>query len=338
MVGATQRSDRHIVQPLPHFSTSDFSEAKARTEHLLNCTHEMVLPRSGHTFLAELDHTSLAGLGILDTRYRTPVEIFCEPPIPWVTVNFVTRGEGAFEPRGSSPFRVNDEYVGINDYMKPIRMEVEETAIQSIVTLSKTRLEAFLQTLLGRPVTEPLRLAPAMRAQHEGAHLVASVKTIRDVAGRFEYGEMPAALARELEHSLFTALLFNQPNNYTERLTAPSAAGSPQVTDRVVEYIRSSPEVSFTVADLAAFAMVSERALYAAFQRDLDVSPMAYLRSVRMERARADLLSAGAAADSDKTVTDIALRNGFTHVGRFAARYRAVFGELPSTTLRSQAA
>jgi transcriptional regulator GlxA family with amidase domain len=33
-------------------------------------------------------------------------------------------------------------------------------------------------------------------------------------------------------------------------------------------------------------------------------------------------------------VTTVALRHGFTHLGRFSAYYQSAFGELPRTTLR----
>jgi transcriptional regulator GlxA family with amidase domain len=33
-------------------------------------------------------------------------------------------------------------------------------------------------------------------------------------------------------------------------------------------------------------------------------------------------------------VTSVALRHGFTRLGRFSAYYQSTFGELPSTTLR----
>jgi AraC-like DNA-binding protein len=49
-----------------------------------------------------------------------------------------------------------------------------------------------------------------------------------------------------------------------------------------------------------------------------------------MERARRDLLAADPQADS---VTDIAARWGFFHLGRFSQAYRCAYSELPSQTL-----
>ncbi len=67
-----------------------------------------------------------------------------------------------------------------------------------------------------------------------------------------------------------------------------------------------------------------------AFQRTVQVTPLAYLRSVRLERVREELL--GAAGDG-ATVSGIARRWGFAHLGRFAALYADRFGEAPSATL-----
>jgi transcriptional regulator GlxA family with amidase domain len=61
------------------------------------------------------------------------------------------------------------------------------------------------------------------------------------------------------------------------------------------------------------------------------VTPTAYLRRLRLERVREDLVTAGA---GPATVTDVAARWGFLHVSRSSAAYAERFGELPSVTLR----
>jgi len=57
---------------------------------------------------------------------------------------------------------------------------------------------------------------------------------------------------------------------------------------------------------------------------------MAFLRLVRFERVRDELLR----GNESTTVTAAAMRWGFSHLGRFAAEYRARFKESPSETLR----
>jgi AraC-like DNA-binding protein len=54
------------------------------------------------------------------------------------------------------------------------------------------------------------------------------------------------------------------------------------------------------------------------------------LRMVRLEHIRAELQS----AEPNEKIIDIAYKWGVAHLGRFAAEYRARFGELPSETLR----
>jgi transcriptional regulator GlxA family with amidase domain len=99
-----------------------------------------------------------------------------------------------------------------------------------------------------------------------------------------------------------------------------------------MDAVRAGPEHPFTAAELARVAQVSERWLQECFRRQVGMSPMAYLREVRMERVHAQLTEADPA---DTTVGDIAYRWGFSHLGRFAQHYRARFGELPSQTLTS---
>ncbi|REH17472.1 AraC-like protein [Kutzneria buriramensis] len=86
-----------------------------------------------------------------------------------------------------------------------------------------------------------------------------------------------------------------------------------------------------TVEDVAEAVGVAVRALQDGFRRHADTTPMSYLRDVRLRRVRAELT---AAEPGTVTVTDVAVRWGFLHAGRFSVLYREQFGETPSTTLR----
>jgi AraC-like DNA-binding protein len=82
---------------------------------------------------------------------------------------------------------------------------------------------------------------------------------------------------------------------------------------------------------LAAVAGVRPRTLEAHFKLYLGTTPTGWVRRTRLARARQQLLAAG----DDASVTGVALANGFSQLGRFAAQYRGQFGELPSETLRA---
>ena len=61
------------------------------------------------------------------------------------------------------------------------------------------------------------------------------------------------------------------------------------------------------------------------------LTPCRYFIHRRLKQARAALL---AADPHEALVTNIALEHGFTEHGRFSVRYRELFGESPSDTLR----
>uniref|UniRef100_UPI0040534E2C helix-turn-helix transcriptional regulator n=1 Tax=Microbacterium sp. LWH7-1.2 TaxID=3135257 RepID=UPI0040534E2C len=85
------------------------------------------------------------------------------------------------------------------------------------------------------------------------------------------------------------------------------------------------------VAQIAEAARISVRALRYGFAHQFGVSPSRYLRDSRLRQVHAELRDADPAVT---TVVAVARRWGIGHAGRFAAEYRAKFGEYPSDTLR----
>lgn len=101
---------------------------------------------------------------------------------------------------------------------------------------------------------------------------------------------------------------------------------------RAVTFIHEHAREDITIADIAAAAHVTARAVQMAFRRHLDTTPTEYLGRVRLEYAHRELAAADPAKES---ITAVAYRWGFASPSRFAARYRAAYGALPSQTLRS---
>jgi AraC-like DNA-binding protein len=86
-----------------------------------------------------------------------------------------------------------------------------------------------------------------------------------------------------------------------------------------------------TLLDLCEIAGLKTRALQYAFQEKHGLTPMAYLKMTRLNRARRLLRNAD---PRNVSVTAIAMQVGFWHLSQFACDYRWLFHELPSETLR----
>lgn len=97
------------------------------------------------------------------------------------------------------------------------------------------------------------------------------------------------------------------------------------------QYLSDHRDAPVTVADLCREVGVSRRTLQYCFQDVLGVSPVQYLRAMRLNGVRRELKRSAPGA----RVGDIAARWGFWHLSQFSADYRRMFGELPSETSRS---
>jgi AraC family ethanolamine operon transcriptional activator len=96
--------------------------------------------------------------------------------------------------------------------------------------------------------------------------------------------------------------------------------------DFMLERHRNPP----TITKICDFLNTSERTLHYAFSEVYGVTPKRFLKTQRLCAAHKALV----AASSETRVCDIALGLGFWDQSLFARDYRAMFGALPSATLR----
>ncbi len=101
--------------------------------------------------------------------------------------------------------------------------------------------------------------------------------------------------------------------------------------EKAIEIIRWRATDKLCISDLASQTGVSRRTLESAFQDGIGVSPAAYLKATRLRALNRNLLQT---ARDESSVANICQLHGFINLGQLAADYRAMFGELPSVTLR----
>ena len=94
------------------------------------------------------------------------------------------------------------------------------------------------------------------------------------------------------------------------------------------EFIEAHFRELVHLEDLCRETGVGIRKLQMCFRQYFDLTISDYLKTKRLDSAYREL---HAANDAD-SVTKIALRNGFTHLGRFSVSYHVRFGEMPSET------
>ncbi|MBP2448027.1 helix-turn-helix transcriptional regulator [Rhizobium leguminosarum] len=141
--------------------------------------------------------------------------------------------------------------------------------------------------------------------------------------------QSPLALSALCDAMIYL-LLETCPNRYSEALALPAPAPAPRHVKWAIDFMREHMAEPISLSDIATAAKVSVRTLQQGFRQFRNTTPIAYLHELRMLAAHRDLLESG----TKQAVADIALRWGFTHLGRFSAEYRKRFGQLPSQALK----
>jgi len=200
-------------------------------------------------------------------------------------------------------------------------------SLYAAVTLSADRLEEIAarhdlvldsKTLGGTGVdatTLSTTNLSMLRSQFERIHAA------RD-ARASNYG----AIGTQLVDAMITH--FARPPSF--QLGGTDPRGPARIVARARAFIHENLDQPLSIDKIASAAATSHRTLHRAFQIVLDETPYSYVQKLRLHRIRHELVSDAEAAC---TITVVAHRWNVPELGRLAAWYRDLFGELPSQTL-----
>lgn len=106
-----------------------------------------------------------------------------------------------------------------------------------------------------------------------------------------------------------------------------------KVAIEAIEYIHENTKKTLTIKSLVRQLETTTRTLHFGFIETFGMSPIAYIRNLRLASARRDLIN-----KTWPTVTETAMFWNFHHLGRFSRAYQLAYGETPSETARRSSA
>jgi AraC-like DNA-binding protein len=202
------------------------------------------------------------------------------------------------------------------------------------VKVERAALEREFDAALDRQVITPMPVGASFDlAGGPGRTWAALVRLLHaELLGPDSLGMLPRMAARWRD-LVISGLALTVEHPYGEEPAGLLGPHRPRPVKRALDAMHAEPWRAFSAADLAEIAGVGVRLLQESFKQHVGVSPLAYLRRLRLDGVHADLIRSD---PWQVSVSDVAYRWGFTHLGRFAIAYRERFGESPSRTLKDR--
>ena len=288
-------------------------------------------PRGGFRWRA--DFAPGPGVSMVRAQYSSDWSYGAGSGVESLNLSFLSAGASELA-IGSRIYQQTPASVAI--YAQPVLRRQTVHALDGRVSGGVLRFEAGLVASLLADLFEgaPLTSLDLTLTIDLSTNLGRTLQSIGSALGRGLRDEQlflrsPKAMALLTEAAL-RLILEEVPHRLSGKLLSQNDAPTPQHIRQAVDYMRANLHLPITMTDIASAVGISGRSLQLGFRRHCEISPAYYLRRIRLDAVYAELSS----PDNMLPVNEVALKWGFTHMGRFAAQYRATFGVAPSETAR----
>lgn len=293
--------------------------------------HRLDLPQGVSTVDLEMVSARIGAMTVGHGSYGRRLVVHTDETQD-VYIAFVLRGRAEMSSGTGEASVVEVGSAAVFPVGAPGHISVSEDCVGLVIRIPRETLETELEHLLGHALTDPLELAfnLDMRTRLGKSWEPVLRLLVEELRRPTALTRHPAA-ARRVEALVLDALLLGHEHNYRDLLDRASSLSPRSAVGCAIQLIETNPTEAWSTVRLAREVHLSVRALQARFRRDVDMSPMDYVRQARLRRVRVALVDA---TPQTTTVRALAQRYGFAHLGRFAALYRQTYGESPATTLR----
>lgn len=312
------------------FRSSDLDEARERVAAVF-CPHRLETLGTEARFDARHHHLPGQSLSLNYIEYGARTLIAPGELQGFYLLQIPLEG-GAEITNGATRYVSTPAQAAVLNPHLPTRMVWEAGARQVLVQIDRRAMQGHLAAELGGPSDRPLTFqGPLDLTTGPGAALR---RLVLWLVAESDAGSPPIGaglMARQIEHAVLSGLIEAAAHDHLGALARHKAAPRPRHLRLAESYIEANLDQPLTLRDVAEAAGISPRGLQLVFRQHRDTTPLGFWRDVRLARAHDDLR----AASPGTTVTEVALRWGFTHFGRFSELYRARYGLSPRDTLRT---
>ncbi|AWI80800.1 AraC family transcriptional regulator [Parazoarcus communis] len=310
------------------YRSSDLDETRSIVAGIY-CDHRLDQLRSRACLKYEHTHCAMGGFSFSRMRYGADVSVDVDTLGDFYLIQVPLSGTDRMCVNGHS-FCSDSRYASVNAPMSGLGMNWSADCLKFAVRIERKLLEGHAAALSARPDDGPLVFMPSvdLRLAAPRSWVATAQHVLNELQRNPQLATQPL-VRTQFEQLLMTTLLSWMPGSFGEAVQTERRVVLPRHVKVAEEFMRANPEQVMTIETLASVVGVSGRTLFDGFRKFLGVSPMRYLRDLRMECARRDLLD----ASRPRSVTTIATHWGFYQLGRFACDYRRRFDEHPHETM-----
>lgn len=286
--------------------------------------HQLQIRGAGAQFSMAATTTAIGPLSIGTLKYSVPVTIETGPYESAYQVNIAQRGTIATSAGNRSIVSTRSLGAVYGPTVDTALRGWDTPCTMFTVKIDRVEFERIISAYLGIEISRPVDFSlPLAVDTVNGAAWMGAVNRLARLST--VVADLPL-LAEHLTEQVVVGLLWTADSSLQNHLHGIAPANVSAVR-RGIDLIRAIPGESLTLDIIADYAGVSGRSLQLAFRDELGISPMQYLKAVRLDRVAETLRDSSAS-----NVAETARRFGFHHLGRFASEYQARHGEKPSET------
>ncbi|MFK7854623.1 MAG: AraC family transcriptional regulator [Granulosicoccus sp.] len=294
------------------------------------CDHKLDINHGGKALSLVYNHAAGNRVSVNYLHYGADVSIDPGMLDSFYLLQIPLSGQSHVQHRGENvEASVNTATVLNPD--RPTKMKWGGNCQMLLLQVDKTYLDEVAQDITGTPLPGPVRFRTSVNlTSHDGAMLK---RRIMSRVNAIEHGQLFQGNANsvqdlEAEFELTSALLMLQESNVSHIMFEPNVEATTLSLQLAIDYIHAHFHENISLKDIASNANVCVRALQKGFKDRHGLTPMRYLKNVRLDHARYQLM----VRSDTPSVTSVAYNAGFTHLGRFALEYKTRFGVSPKQT------